>query len=234
MSQMRLDLHNHTSFSGDGVMTPGELLDAARARGIGCIAVTDHNTVRGALQALALSEADRSLPRVIPGIELATQAGEVIGLFIEEDIRSGLSLNEAVGSIRSRGGLVYLPHPYDVFRHGAVSRGARATAAELSDIVEVVNGRSLGPVAAGKAAGLAGQHGKPRGAGSDAHHRMEVGRAYVVVKEQPSRDTLVELVASGSVEHGLRCWDYALNWAMQALAPLTRIWRSMTGSLPER
>jgi predicted metal-dependent phosphoesterase TrpH len=234
MSQLRLDLHNHTSFSGDGMMTPGQLLETARARGIGCIAVTDHNTVQGALRALALSEADSALPRVIPGIELATQAGEVIGLYVRKDIRRGLPLSEAVDSIRSQGGLVYLPHPFDVFRRGAVSRGARATAAELCDIVEALNGRSLGPVAAGKAARLAGRHDRPRGAGSDAHHRMEVGRAYVVVKEQPSRDTLVGLVASGSVEHGLRRWDYALNCLMLALAPLTRIWRRMTGSLPGR
>jgi predicted metal-dependent phosphoesterase TrpH len=234
MSPVRLDLHNHTSFSGDGLMTPGELLETAKARGIGCIAVTDHNTLQGALQALVLTEADSSLPRVIPGIELKTRSGEVIGLFVKEDLPEGLSLLDAVDLIRSRGGLVYLPHPYDVFRRGAISRDQRAQAAELADVVEGVNGRSLGPIAAAKAARLAAEHGRPRGAGSDAHHRMEVGRAYVVVKEYPTRETLVGLVANGTVEHSLGLWDYALNWAMQALAPLTRTWRKLTGSLPGR
>ena len=173
-SGLRLDLHNHTSFSADGLMSPAQLLGAAQAKGIDCIAVTDHNTVQGALEAVALANADPSLPRVIPGIELATADGEIIGLYIWEDIPSGLPLVEAAMHIRGKGGLIYLPHPFDLFRRGAISRGARSTAAELSDIVEVVNGRSLGPLAGRKAARLAARMGKPGGAGSDAHRQAEV------------------------------------------------------------
>jgi hypothetical protein len=231
MSSLRLDLHNHTSFSADGGLTPGELLNAARARGLDCIAVTDHNTVRGALSALNLSESDPSLPRVIPGVEVFTKDGEVIGLYVTEDIPKGTPLKEAVDRIRELGGLVYLPHPYDVFRRGAISSSERENAAGYSDVVEVANGRALGPRAGAKSGGLAARHGKSRGAGSDAHHEREVGRSYVVVNGPPTRETLVELLSAGTVENRLRFWDYALNWGGQASSPLLRVWRKLTGSL---
>jgi predicted metal-dependent phosphoesterase TrpH len=229
VSGLRLDLHNHTRFSADGLMSPATLLRAAAALGIDCVAVTDHDSVRGALEALALAESDSSLPRVIPGIELSTLDGEIIGLYVKEPIPAGLPLETAVRLIRKQNGLVYLPHPYDLFRRGTISRGARQRAAELADIIEVVNGRSLGPRAGRKAAGLARRLGKPAGAGSDAHRKTEVGLAYVVVDEYPSRDTLVGLINAGKVKNGLSPRDYTLNWGMQGLAPVTRMRRRVVG-----
>jgi len=222
VSGLRLDLHNHTVFSADGLLAPAALLRRAKARGIDCIAVTDHNTVRGALEAAALAEADQSLPRVIPGIEVSTLDGEIIGLYVREDIPSGLPVVEAVRRIREQGGLVYLPHPFDMLRRGAISRAERTHAAELSDIIEVVNGRSLGPRSALKAKRLARRLGKPGGAGSDAHRKAEVGTAVVRIETYPTRDTLVSLVAAGRVEHNLGPRDYALNWGAQGLSPVTR------------
>ncbi len=120
-SGLRLDLHNHTSFSSDGLMSPAELLAAAGRNNVDCIAVTDHNTLEGALWALELSQADPSLPRVIPGIEVSTADGDVIGLYVREPIPSGLSVAETMDLIREQDGLVYLPHPYGVARRGTIS-----------------------------------------------------------------------------------------------------------------
>jgi predicted metal-dependent phosphoesterase TrpH len=226
---LRLDLHNHTHFSADGSMSPAALLKKAGALGIDCIAVTDHNSVQGALEALALAGSDPSLPCVIPGIELSTTDGEIIGLYIRETIPSGLPLSDSVRLIREQQGLVYLPHPYDLFRRGAISRSVRQRAAELADIIEVVNGRSLGPRAGGKAAKLARRLGKPGGAGSDAHRETEVGQACVVVEAYPSRDTLVSLIRAGKVENGLSPRDYTLNWGTQGLAPVARMRRRVAG-----
>ncbi len=233
-SGLRLDLHNHTRFSPDGLMSPAKLLQVAKARGVDCVAVTDHNTVEGALEALALSEADPSLPRVIPGIELTTAAGEIIGLYVREAIPPGLPLLESVERIREQGGLVYLPHPYDLFRRGAVCRTERLRAAESADIIEVINGRSLGPRAGNKAARLARRLGKPAGAGSDAHRKAEVGLSCVLVDAYPTPDTLASLVASGRLCNGLSPRDYTLNWGMQGLAPVTRMRRRVVGELTRR
>jgi hypothetical protein len=233
-SGLRLDLHNHTCYSADGLMSPAALLEAARANGIHCLAVTDHNTVRGALEAVALAEADITLPRVVPGVELTTEDGEIIGLYVWEDIPSGLTLLESVTRIRGQGGLVYLPHPYALFRRGAISRAQRARAAELCDIVEVVNGRALGPDAARKARRLARKVGRPAGAGSDAHHEGEVGTAYVTVEAYPSRDILVQLVTDGMIDHTLSAREYVANWGMQVRAPITRVRRRLGGELTRR
>ena len=232
-SRLRLDLHNHTHFSPDALMSPAALLATAKARGIDCLAVTDHNTVEGALEAVALAEGDLSLPRVIPGIELTTADGEIIGLYVWNDIPAGLSLVESAELIRGQGGLVYLPHPYDVLRRGTISRRQRIPAAELSDIIEVMNGRALGPRAGEKAARLAGRLGAPAGAGSDAHRELEVGLAWVEVDAYPSRDTLVSLVAGGAVVHDLSLREYTTNLGMKGLAPVTRL-RHRVASDPAR
>lgn len=229
-SGLRLDLHNHTAFSPDGLMSPAALLATAKIRGLSCIAITDHNTIRGALQGAALAESDPTLPRVIPGVELSTRDGEIIGLYLSEEIPCRLTVAEAIIRIKAQGGLVCLPHPYDVSRRGTISRRALVRAAELADIIEVVNGRSLGPWGAAKAQVLARRLGKPGGAGSDAHRAAEVGSAYVVVDVLPTRDTLVSLVAAGSVERGLTSWGYARNWAFFGLSPVTRARRRLSGT----
>jgi predicted metal-dependent phosphoesterase TrpH len=233
-SGLRLDLHNHTSFSSDGVMSPAELLQAAKRRGLGCIAVTDHNTVDGALVALALAEADPTLPRVIPGIEISTAAGDVIGLFVREAVPRGLSFEDSVALIRQQGGLVYLPHPYDIIRRGTIASNVRERAAAEADVVEVLNGRSLSSVAVKNSRLLARRHSKPQGAGSDAHGSREVGHAYVIVERCPSAGDLADLVRQGTLRDGLHWHEYVLNWALQPLSALTRVRRNSMRKLLRR
>jgi predicted metal-dependent phosphoesterase TrpH len=132
---LRLDLHNHTTCSSDGVMSPAELLRAARKRGLACVAITDHNTVRGALEAVALAEADPTLPRVIPGVEVSTSDGHLVALYVWEDIPRGLPMLDCIAVIRERGGLVYLPHPFDAVRRGAVAPKVREQAAAQVDLI---------------------------------------------------------------------------------------------------
>src|SRR5262249_49957352 len=106
------DLHLHTSWSHDCQIPVEELLDYAEAQGLGAIAVTDHNVVGGALEAVEQAR-DRNLV-VIPGEEVKTDGqGEVIGLFLKEEIPRGLSFGDTVAAIKKQGGLVYLPHPFD-------------------------------------------------------------------------------------------------------------------------
>ncbi len=228
-SGLRLDLHNHTTFSQDGLLTPAALLEEAKLRGISCLAVTDHSSVEGALECFRLASLDPSLPRVIPGIELSTVSGEIIGFYVTRDIPKGLSVGEGIARIRGQGGLTCLPHPYDLLRHGVIAGSERESAAAAVDMVEVVNGRTLAPRFNNAALALALRHGKPHAAGSDAHRAVEVGRGYVVVDEFPERDTLLELVAAGSVEHLLRPAEYARNWWFQALSPAIRVRRRLLG-----
>jgi predicted metal-dependent phosphoesterase TrpH len=228
-SGLRLDLHNHTIFSKDGLLAPAVLLQEAGSRGVACLAVTDHNSIEGALECARLASLDPGLPRVIPGIELATVAGEVIGLYVTRDIPRGLTVPEAAARIRGQGGLACLPHPYDLVRRGAIARHERESAAAAVDMVEVVNGRSLAGMFNDKALALAQRHGKPAAAGSDAHRAAEVGRAFVVIDALPERDTLLELLATGRIEHVLTPAQYARNWWFQALSPPIRVRRRIFG-----
>lgn len=178
---LRIDLHNHTCFSRDSRLTPLRLLEVARARGIDCLAVTDHDTVEGALECLRLSRATPGLPYVIPGIEVRSVDGEVIGLFVERTIPKGLSARETVQHIRDQGGLVYVPHPYDRIRGATISEHALEEILPEVDIIEVANGRARLPWANHKALLLAGRCAARLGAGSDAHFAGEVGRCYLEI-----------------------------------------------------
>ena len=231
---LRLDLHNHTTHSSDGVMSPAELLNAARKRGLACLAVTDHNTVSGALEAAALAEADPTLPRVIPGVEVSTSDGHLVALYVREDVPRGLPMLDCIALIKERGGLVYLPHPFDAARRGAVASRVREQAAGQVDLIEVLNGRSLTFRSVRNSFALAARHAKPQGAGSDSHGRTEVGRAYVTIERQPTRDDLVALVRSGIVREGLHWYEYVLNWALQPMAVLTRFRRKGARKLLRR
>src|SRR6185437_1845825 len=111
-----VDLHMHTDHSHDCATPVEVLLAAAREQGLGAIAVTDHNEISGALEARAQTERPGPHPplKVIVVEEIKTAGeGEVIGLFIEEKIPRGLTLQETVAEIKRQGGIVYVPHPFD-------------------------------------------------------------------------------------------------------------------------
>ena len=106
------DLHMHTRWSHDCSVSVPELVDHAQAEGLGAIAVTDHNVFAGAQEAVALASG-RDLV-VIPGEEVKTKGqGEVIGLFLTEEIPKGMPFADTLAAIREQGGLVYIPHPFD-------------------------------------------------------------------------------------------------------------------------
>lgn len=192
-----LDLHNHTSHSHDGVLTPAGLLAAAARRGIACVGVTDHGTIRGGLECAELAATDPALPRVICGQEIVTEVGEIIGLYLSREIPPGLSLEDSVCAIREQGGIVYLPHPFDSVRRATIRPEVREQAALLADVIEVANGRSLRAGFDARALRLAARAGRALGAGSDAHYRGEVGRAVIEVDRMPGREDIVEVLRHG-------------------------------------
>ncbi len=223
----RLDLHNHTRYSCDGSLSPLGLLERVRDRGIHCLAVTDHETFEGAEECVTLAAADPTLPRVIPGVEIRTQVGEVIGLFVDGEVTPGLPLAQTVEAIRAQGGLVYLPHPFDTLRRGAIRPEAREAAASLADIIEVVNGRSLFAGHDRQARMLAGRLGKAPGAGSDAHYPGEVGRSYMEVPWLPTRSDLVEVLGLGRCVSGPGRAHYVAAWVYVARSAAAKIVRNV-------
>jgi len=167
------DLHLHTSWSHDCSIDVDDLLEHAEAQGLGVIAVTDHNVLGGALEAVERARGRRLV--VIPGEEVKTaDQGEVIGLFLREEIPRGMSFGDTVAAIRAQGGLVYLPHPFD--RMHAIPKPAtlHRHLPEI-DVFEVYNARLLFEAYNDEALRFARKYNLTPGAGSDAHVLAGVG-----------------------------------------------------------
>jgi predicted metal-dependent phosphoesterase TrpH len=175
---MRADFHMHTHFSPDSEMLPEELVARCIKVGLDCIAVTDHNTIEGAL------EVKRIAPfMVIIGEEVGSAAGEITGLFLEEAIPRGLPPLETVQLIKAQGGLVSMPHPYDRFRRSVITPQGIDEALPYVDIVEIFNARNNLDADNRKAVELADANGLLTSGVSDAHTPMELGRTYVEMPE---------------------------------------------------
>jgi predicted metal-dependent phosphoesterase TrpH len=177
-------MHVHTVYSHDGYLTLESLDGICRRRGITTIAITDHNEIAGALQAVKLHKAGRFRTNFIVGEEISTTEGEIIGLFLHEKIPAGMSMSETLAEIRKQGGLVYLNHPFGYSaRAGCLNIDALDELWDRIDIIEVFNGRNVNQWANTLAGRLARTRGKPAGAGSDAHSRWEVGRTFVEISD---------------------------------------------------
>jgi predicted metal-dependent phosphoesterase TrpH len=163
-------------------MDPLRLVKLAHERGLTHLAITDHDTIDGALA--ARDSADRGL-QLIVGQEVRTKEGDIIALFIERPIPAGHGLEESVGLVRQQGGLVGLAHPFDV-RRPSVGQGAGGPAelrrlAMLADYIEVHNGRVQDAATNARAADMARAYGLAGVAVSDAHVAAEVGTAATVL-----------------------------------------------------
>jgi predicted metal-dependent phosphoesterase TrpH len=185
----KVDLHSHTGHSKDSLCPAGALLDAAVRRGLSGLAVTDHDTLDGALQAMAILERQpQRYPglTVLPGEEVKTREGELIALFIHQTIPPRLTPEETITRIRDQGGLVLVPHPFDRVRGSRLRAEALERVAHLVDGIEVFNARTTIDGDNHQAVAFARRHGLLSTAGSDAHVSWEVGHAYVALDEPPA------------------------------------------------
>ena len=188
---VRVDLHMHTMWSGDATTTPDELRQAVADSGVDVLCITDHGTINGARE---LARSGELGCRVVVGEEVRTTAGEVIGLFLTERLPFGLKPAEAVAAIRSQGGLVYIPHPFDPVRHCLAADALEGLAADGGvDAVEVFNAKVSLSHLNRRAAEFAEAHGLAGGAGSDAHEPSAIGAAYV---EMPEFDGAASFLAA--------------------------------------
>jgi len=166
------DLHCHTVHSKDCLMKPGRLLEICRQRGIDRIAITDHNTIGGALSASAIDP-----ERVIVGEEILTTRGEILAYYLQEEVPPGLSPEDTIARLRRQGAVISVSHPFDGTRSGSWQEQDLEAILGLVDAVEVFNARVWGDRANRRAATFAQRAGLAGTAGSDAHAYLEIGRA---------------------------------------------------------
>ncbi len=178
---MWVDFHIHTSWSKDSMSSPRDVVRVAVKRGLDAIAVTDHNEISGALEALGEARYLGADLRIIIGEEVKTNKGDIIGLFLTERIPRGLTPEETIDLIREQGGLVVIPHPFDRRWRGALGDYIKRIVDKV-DFIEIFNGRTP-PWNNEKARRFSEEFGIPGLGGSDAHWTSEIGKVRTKVKE---------------------------------------------------
>ena len=192
---IHVDLHMHTNHSPDCATPVDVLLETAKEVGLGAIAVTDHNEISGALEAR-----DRANGlKVIVAEEVKTaDQGEVIGLFIEEKIPRGMSLEETIAEIRRQGGLVYVPHPFDRM-HAVPDYEHLLQVVEDIDAIEVFNPRVAFSAFNEEAARFAAKYRIVAGAGSDSHVAQGLGSVKIRMRDFDGPEEFLESLRDADI-----------------------------------
>ncbi|MEM3729051.1 MAG: CehA/McbA family metallohydrolase [Candidatus Bathyarchaeia archaeon] len=187
--KVKIDIHVHTCYSYDGLIKPKELAIYAKRAGLNGIAITDHDRVDGALK-LAKKVADLL---VIPGIEVSSLEGHIIGLNIHEIVPKNLTAEETIDRIHSLGGLAIACHPKTFFK---ASFGRKAS--KNFDAVEVLNASAF-PFkrSTRQALEMAKNLGVPQVGGSDAHYAPEIGSAYTLVDAELNCEAVIKAIRMG-------------------------------------
>jgi predicted metal-dependent phosphoesterase TrpH/glycosyltransferase involved in cell wall biosynthesis len=209
------DLHMHTSWSHDCSVEVDELLDCAEEQGLGAIAVTDHNAFGGALEAVEKAQGRNLF--VIPGEEIKTDnQGEVIGLFLRDEIPRGMPFADTVAAIRAQGGLVYLPHPFDR-RHAIPDPATLHRHLAEIDVFEVYNARLLFETYNDEALRFARKYNLTMGAGSDAHVLPGVGTGAMSMRAFRNAEEFMISLHSAQVLRRPKSLAYlqSLKWMAQ-------------------
>jgi predicted metal-dependent phosphoesterase TrpH/glycosyltransferase involved in cell wall biosynthesis len=208
------DLHMHTSWSHDCAIEVPDLLTHAETEGLGAIAITDHNVFGGALEALAATTS----VTVIPGEEIKTDGqGEIIGLYLSEEIPRGLSFGDTLEAIHAQDGLAYLPHPFDRM-HAIPDAATLRRHLDEIDVFEVYNARLLFEGYNDEALRFARKYNLTMGAGSDAHVLQGVGTGALRMREFHDREEFLASLRSAQVLRRPKSLLYlqSLKWAAQA------------------
>ncbi|HMC49128.1 MAG TPA: PHP domain-containing protein [Solirubrobacterales bacterium] len=195
---IEVDLHMHTDHSTDCATPVKVLLETARDRGLGAIAITDHNEVSGALEARRIAEEMDDIKVIVAEEVKTAEQGEVIGLFLEEKISKGMTMAETIAAIRAQGGLVYVPHPFDRF-HSVPDYEHLLDMVEEIDVLEVFNPRVALTAFNEEAERFARKYRIVPGAGSDSHVAQGLGSVRVRIHDFDGPEEFLEAMRDADI-----------------------------------
>jgi predicted metal-dependent phosphoesterase TrpH len=185
---LKIDFHVHTCYSHDSSITLKEVVTYSKKQGMDGVVITDHNTVKGALK-LKTREI-----LVVPGIEVSTSEGHLLGINVSTLIPSKLSIEETIHRIHEAGGVAVAPHPFAFYR-SPPSRYVRCY-----DAIEVLNASSIPfSIFSSLSKMFAEDLGLPQTGGSDSHFAPEIGSAYTVVDASLNVDAVINAIEHGAI-----------------------------------
>ena len=172
---IKLDLHIHSQYSEDATGSPKDIMKLVKKKGLNGMAITDHNSIKGSLEALKLKPKNFA---IIPGLEVSTNDGHIIALGVKEDITRDLSVEETVDLILDKGGIPIVPH---LFRKmSGIKKENLLTIYDKIPAMEVFNGCSL-PRTNIKTSEVAKELKLGGTGGSDTHHPVYAGYGYTTI-----------------------------------------------------
>ncbi|HDD36473.1 MAG TPA: PHP domain-containing protein [Archaeoglobus veneficus] len=185
------DLHIHSNHS-DGKSSVKKIIEAAIAKGLKVISITDHDTVNGSLEALEIVREENLPIVVVRGVEISTAQGHLLAYGIDKDIDEGIDLVEAVEIVKKLGGITSLAHPFQFYRHGA----CKLRFFKIVDCIEILNARS--PPAFNTLSNyFRKRYSKGITAGSDAHKAKFVGKGIVVLENAINEKSILNALKNG-------------------------------------
>ncbi len=191
---LKADLHIHTEYSMDCSTPLEKIINRCLELEINCIAIADHGTTEGALKMQKIAPF-----KVIVAEEILTPDGEIMGMFLQETIPSGLSIEQTISQIKAQGALVNIPHPFDSLRGLRLDGKELEALVDQIDTIEVFNAREPFRNPSIKAQAFAEKYDLPGTVGSDAHTIGEIGNACVEMPEFNSRDDFLQALRTGKV-----------------------------------
>jgi len=185
---LKIDLHVHTICSYDSLITSEDLIFYAKKRGLDGVAITDHDRIDGALK--IAKETDFL---IVPGIEISSLNGHIIGLNVNELVPPKLSVDETLDRIHAAGGIAVACHPITFFKESL-----KAHISSRFDAIEVINSTSFpSNYSVRRSEEIASRLGIARVAGSDAHYGPEIGYAYTLVYAESEVDQVANAIRKG-------------------------------------
>lgn len=190
--QYKYIFHVHTEYSPDSDIKLNRLYKVLKKNDIYGIAITDHNTIEGAVK---FKEIYGKNIHVIIGEEIMTTEGEIIGLFLKRDIKKGLTPKEVIKEIKNQGGVVYIPHPFDKKRYNTcLEKNTIIENSSYIDFIEIFNGRCIEKQDIDKAILLNKSLQKVGIVGSDAHSYYELQFNHLILKNKITRENIKNII----------------------------------------
>ena len=212
---MKIDLHIHSDYSRDASGSPKDILRQCRSIGLDGVAITDHNAIKGSLEAFSIAKEEGVI--VVRGVEVSALEGHVLALGVGDLVPRDLPVEETINRIHASGGICVAAHPKR-FPSGI---GLDLTRDAKFDAIEIVNGGSSSS-SNKRAKRVADRKRTAVTAGSDAHALDQVGRAYTIIDGVDSEDDVLEAIRKGMTSVGGRSrtgteglrysWETFVEW----------------------
>jgi len=190
---LRADLHVHSNHS-DGIDSVKKLLRAALEKKLNAIAITDHDTINGSLEAMEIVEEENLPLVVIPGLEVSTCDGHLLVYGIYEDLEPGRSMKETALEVRRMGGISAIAHPFQFYRHGIINI---TKAINAVDAIEVFNAKFYIGLCNNLSLVVSNRYGKSAIAGSDAHSSKTLGYGITIIQDANDVQSAIQSIKFG-------------------------------------